>query len=274
MDPGNYWEETSLWGSRAVVVPDTDTSFYCEMLGKYIQRFTIQHDHCFKLRGAPQVKSLADFNHLFIERELPFPFLSLPPELRTRVYEYVVAENTRDGAIYFPSDLGEDLEYWEYPSVTRVSQQIRTEVLPFFFGGTKFCFRYGTDLCRFIEHIGDDRIFIRDLGVDASSINHQMHVQVFDSLRTCPRLRRLELSMRCYDTPEVIQERLYHDAKSWIHYIAMVRGRKQAALEVLCVPRYVPLPEEQETELNLDDTLGWLIDEDPVLDAWFSVREP
>ena len=67
------------------------------------------------------------------------PFMALPPELRTWIWEYVLPESSYINSI--TSSLTKQRRIYHYaslPAITQVSQQIRAETLPFYLAKNTF----------------------------------------------------------------------------------------------------------------------------------------
>jgi len=74
----------------------------------------------------------------------PFPFMSLPAEIRNWIYGYVIPQ---DNHLFLPRGYGEDCsELWQ-PNLTRVDSLIRRESLSIFYGSNTFRL-YITSDCR------------------------------------------------------------------------------------------------------------------------------
>ena len=171
-------------------------------------------------------------------------------------------------------------------SIARVSSQIRHEVLPVLYGRRTFSITEQTSLCDFLLRLKYHRIYLRSLDVD-SHLYGKIAVRIFRYLKECPHLQRLAIFPE-YDLPDASAEQMYEDAKEWIRHVAIARGNKHAALEILsvdlhaldyvnpdCVDEYSDawvISTSIELEQRFKEKLQTCIDQDTVLEGWFSVR--
>ncbi|KAI9661050.1 MAG: hypothetical protein M1821_009377 [Bathelium mastoideum] len=256
--------------------PDAIISSHDDSSGGYVRPLASKHE-----QGDLQI----DLHSSSITRGNLFPFLSLPPEIRNRIYSHVLANtkvNNKDAFAVMPGITDGESVFWQNLPVARVSRQLWREFLPILYGSARFSFQGENELCSFLDHIKENRIFIEDLKVNMAC-GIQSRARMFELLRGCPRLRRITLIELSDNTDEMIQDMLYDQAKSWIYQVALVRNSKRAVLEILRVVRYLisGIPSSAhvygivdicEVVVDLDERLGVRLDQDPVLDAWFSVR--
>ncbi|KAK4548229.1 hypothetical protein LTR36_010099 [Oleoguttula mirabilis] len=85
----------------------------------------------------------------------PFRFLSLPPELRNRIYDLLLPQNTPRGTRHKRS------------SITQASRQLREESLPIFFAASTFFIRFDTQHRDVQECVADARKWAELIGVQS-----------------------------------------------------------------------------------------------------------
>jgi hypothetical protein len=84
-----------------------------------------------------------------------FRFLDLPPELRNQIYRLVCANCNRYKLWQLAKKLQHKIQAVGYPTITKISSQIRAEALPIFYASSEFIFdsdRAGTEVARFVRH--------------------------------------------------------------------------------------------------------------------------
>ncbi|KAL9096693.1 MAG: hypothetical protein Q9165_001181 [Trypethelium subeluteriae] len=125
----------------------------------------------------------------------------------------------------------------EHLAITRVSRDIRHEAMPILFGNTRFLFKDIAAFHGFIGKVQDRRIYLRQVQVEAPFTRYRSEARTkfFRVLVDCTRLERLRLTCNCSRSLETNAGELYEDAKFWIHTLALARGNRKAALDVLTV---------------------------------------
>ncbi|KAF2236867.1 hypothetical protein EV356DRAFT_530756 [Viridothelium virens] len=161
----------------------------------------------------------------------------------------------------------------EHLAITQVSREIRREIMPIVLGNTRWFFPKIYHFHAFIGRLQDLRIYLRQLQIFPGR-DERMNA-LFRALVDCTRLERLCLTYDFVGTLWQKTGELYEDAKPWIYTLALARGKKKAALDILTVEGSVQIgqlwqrqdehsPEEFEEELRTHAA------RDPVLKNLFS----
>ena len=194
--------------------------------------------------------------------------MSLPPELRNMIYANLFPD------FYIGDDCevtAEDFFEEDNLAITRVSRQLRREVLPVLLANRFFCFEGPDRLHQFICHLDHHRLYLTHLDMGYYQ-GEEDGSRLFDALKECPYLQSLGISLRgSEETFGEELEGLYADARSWIIHVALARGKKQAALEILD-PDFIEIEDSDFSSIAFKGVFKIYIDRDPVLEGWMSVR--
>ncbi|KAL8685318.1 MAG: hypothetical protein Q9224_005864 [Gallowayella concinna] len=201
-----------------------------------------------------------------ITRPLPkkkiFPFLSLPPELKNKIYDYaLVCENELDLISSIISlrrvvRLGDteivQINPWSIvyrqPSLRAnlllLNKQMHAETQPILYGANRFALEEMKTLHTFCSQIGPKNCAsLQQLSIKSSGSIKYANYAAFATLASAVNLTRLDIDCEVYQNShpgKKLARGFYREAHLWLEAVGTAKGRRDAAVELLNVDLHHP----------------------------------
>lgn len=196
-----------------------------------------------------------------------FPFASLPPELKNKIYGYVLTSEHEVPIIWklrqyrHIAALGDTESFQSFlrrgrynylakptkqietpsfgPNILRLNRQIYAETLPILYGANTFAFEDSRAMLAFCACIGPTncallrQLTLKHMGYSKGT--KSLNNPAFAQLASAVNLTRLSMqcSIHYSGRGEQIARQFYRDAHHWLEAVATNKGRRDAGVEIV-----------------------------------------
>ncbi|OCK78665.1 hypothetical protein K432DRAFT_457306 [Lepidopterella palustris CBS 459.81] len=194
---------------------------------------------------------------LIIKQSYPFPFMKLNASIRARIYRYLLEAEENTIRIKTKAT-GHKLPYAPgYTSahklaIVTASKEVRKEALPILYN-QKFCFDNTTGLQLFLLVIGECRLFVKNLSIDAYVSSTAR--TAFYLLGDCKNLNRIFFKhVSSNQQPKTAIKDFWNDAQPWLMQAS--QDNKEDPMAVLKLMAFDPAAYHMRSkDLNTGETV-------------------